>query len=98
MIRQCFDLCPEYSTDANEQARVAAGICVAVPTPSSLPVPSGSAAPRPVSITSIVPLGTGSSVAPSSGPSVSPSFGLCLVPAVYLQYFAFVFTVILTQL
>ncbi|KAG2216011.1 hypothetical protein INT46_007071 [Mucor plumbeus] len=80
LIRQCFDLCPEYSIDANEQARVATGICAAVPTPSIVPLPSGSLAPSQASATWVASATTGSTVAPSASQSAKSSFGVHVVP------------------
>lgn len=97
MIHQCFNLCPEYSVDANEQSRIATGICAAVPTPSPLPVPSGSPVPSPAPVTSAAPSGT-TSAAPSSSQSVSASFGTRLNPISYMAAFAFVLAAVFTQL
>lgn len=80
LIRQCFDLCPEYSIDANEQARVATGICAAVPTPSVVPLPSGSLAPSQASATWVASATTGSTTAPSASQPVKSSFGSRIAP------------------
>lgn len=74
MIQQCYNLCPEYSVDANEHARVAAGICAAVPTTSAALLPSGSNAP--ISQTWWPSSTTGPSSAPSASQSVTTSFGI----------------------
>ncbi|KAG2201743.1 hypothetical protein INT47_002003 [Mucor saturninus] len=82
LIHQCYNLCPEYSIDANEQARIATSICVAVPTTSAAPVTSGShVGPSQASPTWVAPATTGSTSTPSSSPSVSSSFGVQITPA-----------------
>ncbi|KAI8053151.1 uncharacterized protein B0P05DRAFT_575518 [Gilbertella persicaria] len=48
LIRQCYDLCPEYSSDATIQSGVAAGICAAVPSSSSVALPSATLRPSNV--------------------------------------------------
>ncbi|KAI9468463.1 MAG: hypothetical protein EXX96DRAFT_590715 [Benjaminiella poitrasii] len=50
LIRQCYNLCPEYSTDADTQSRVAEGICSSIPKPSIAPLPTGSRLSLPTSV------------------------------------------------
>ncbi|KAL0141214.1 hypothetical protein V8B55DRAFT_1379688 [Mucor lusitanicus] len=99
LIRQCYDLCPEYSVDANEQARVATGICAAVPTPSIAPLPSGSLVPSQASATWVAPTTTGSTTAPSASQSVKSSLGDRVLPvgqfAVVITMMAIALTVYL---
>lgn len=66
--------------DANEQARVATGICAAVPTPSIAPLPSGSLIPSQASATWVAPTTTGSTTVPSASQSVKSSFGNRVLP------------------
>jgi hypothetical protein len=77
LIQQCYNLCPEYSVDANEQARVAAGICAAVPTTSAPLLPSGSSVP----VQTWFPSSTVAASAPSSSQSVTTSFGIQISPS-----------------
>ncbi|KAI8643272.1 hypothetical protein BD408DRAFT_415251 [Parasitella parasitica] len=95
LIRQCFDLCPEYSVDANEQARVAAGICAAVPTPSVAPISSASLVPSQASATWVAPTTTGSTTSPSASQSVNSSFGNRVAP---LSQFVAMVTMIVVAL
>ncbi|CAO3627363.1 unnamed protein product [Mucor hiemalis] len=76
LIHQCYNLCPEYSIDANEQARVASAICVAVPTTSAV-LPSRSV----VSQTWWPSTTTGSVSAPTASQSTTASFGIQISPA-----------------
>lgn len=78
LIHQCYNLCPEYSIDANEQARVASAICVAVPTTSAV-VPS-----RVVSQTWWPSSTSGSASAPTASQSNTTSFGVQVSPATAL--------------
>lgn len=81
MIQQCYNLCPEYSIDANEQARITTGICAAVPTTSIAPIPSGSSLPSQVAPTFVAPTTSASTTAPSSSQSVqSAASALNLTP------------------
>ncbi|GAA5807102.1 hypothetical protein MFLAVUS_000452 [Mucor flavus] len=91
LIQQCFNLCPEYSIDANEQSRIATGICAAVPTTSIAPLPSGSGVgPTQVSPTWTAHTTTGSTSAPSSSQSVSSSFGTQITPATGFMLVTFI--------
>lgn len=95
MIHQCFNLCPEYSIDANEQSRIATGICAAVPTTSIAPLPSSQVGPSQVSPTWTAPTTTGSTSAPSSSQSVSTSFGVQITPATAIMFSALIMGLLL---
>ncbi|KAI7905359.1 uncharacterized protein BX663DRAFT_583272 [Cokeromyces recurvatus] len=69
LIRQCYNLCPEYNIDADTQSRIADSVCFSIPksTVSKIPLPTGS---RLFSPTSIIAAAT---ITPTSTKAALPS-------------------------
>ncbi|KAI8887284.1 hypothetical protein K501DRAFT_175905, partial [Backusella circina FSU 941] len=74
LIQQCYNLCPEYASDAQIHSGTVESICAAVPTPSVALTPISSVAPSSLaSATLVAPSISAASNAPAASQSAHGS-------------------------